>query len=471
MISVICSGMLKMAPSFVLARRKSSRTSEGTLRASRSPRPCWIAILSILQILSLVSCAAGNEPQSATELVFKHGKLTGDPRVMQSLLRDFERQHPGVTVREEVLPASTDQQHQYYAINLDSGHVPFDVFAVDVIWVPEFARAGWILSVDDLLLSSERNDYFVSALQAATFDGRLYAIPWYVDAGVLFYRRDLLARYGFGPPRTWPDLVHIVRTVLDGERNPALKGFLWPGKQYEGLVCAALEFIWGHGGTIMNPSGMADAGAGLSFMRGLVNDGISPPLVSTSDEEATRLLFGDGRAIFMRNWPYVWSLLEQDDSPLRGQVGLTALPSFPGYPSISTLGGWMLAVPNHGSQPRLAADLIAFLTSPKVQLQLALELGYHPARHSLYADPVLRRTHPSLEHLFPVFLAARPRPVTPYYLMLSQVLQPEFSAALVGRKTPEAALASVRKQMVNLGIGDPSQTDAGHTTEDRLVFR
>jgi multiple sugar transport system substrate-binding protein len=421
--------------------------------------------LSILQIFLIIACGAKNESGGTTTLVFKHGKLTGDPRVMQGLLREFERDHVGVTVQEEVLPASTDQQHQYYAINLDSPHVAFDVLAVDVIWVSEFARAGWIRSLENLLPSPDREDYFESTLEAATFRQNIYAIPWYIDAGVLYYRRDLLERYGFDRPRTWPDLVQIVRTVMEGERDPTLKGFLWSGKQYEGLVCVAFEFMWGHGGSIMDAAGIADAEAALVFMRNLVRDGISPELVSTADEETTRLLFGDGRAVFMRNWPYVWSLLQQHDSPLRGKIGVGTLPAFPGHRSASTLGGWMLATPTHAAHPQLAEEFIAFLSAPAIQQRLALELGYHPARRSLYDDPTLRRAHPALEDVFPVLLAARPRPVTPYYLMLSQILQPELSAAVVGRKTPKAALASVRKQMAHLGVENESSDHAAFGDE------
>ena len=372
-----------------------------------------------LSLFLFVSCVAGEPSASPTTLVFKHGKLTGDPRVMQNLLREFEAQHPGITVREEVLPASTDQQHQFYAINLDSGRVAFDVLAVDVIWVSEFARAGWIRTLDALLPASERDEYFSSAIEAATFHHQLYAIPWYIDTGVLYYRRDLLARYGFDAPTTWPELVHIVRTVSAGERNPALKGFLWTGKQYEGLVCVALEFIWSHGGTILDARRTGDAEAALTFMRQLVVDGISPELVSTSDEEATRLLFSDGRAIFMRNWPYVAALLEDADSPLRGQTGLAPLPAFPGHLSASALGGWMLAIPRQASHPELAAQFVRFLSAPATQRRLALQLGYHPARRELYSDPAMLAAQPALADLLRVFDAARPRPVTPYYLMLS----------------------------------------------------
>lgn len=409
------------------------------------------AITRLLLALALLAgCTAGPPPPSqepgTVTIVFKHGKFSGNPRAFEALLREFERRHPGLLVREEVLPASTDQQHQFYAVNLEGRSVSFDLLAVDVIWVQEFARAGWIADVDHLLPPVARGDSFPEAVRAATHGGRLHAIPWYMDAGLLYYRRDLLERYGFAPPRTWPDLVRIARTILDGERDPALKGFVWQGKQYEGLVCVAHEFVWGRGADLLNDETQG-AEQSVAFMRRLVaEEAVSPPSVATADEEAARHLFGAGRAIFMRNWSYAWTLLQQEGSPVKGRVGLSPLPSFPGYESVSVLGGWLLAVPRRASHAREAEALIEFLTSPEIQRRMALDLGYKPARRNLYQDAALLESQPWLRDLFPVLLAARPRPVTPYYLMLSQALQPELSAALVGTKSPQAALASARRQ-------------------------
>ncbi len=413
-----------------------------------------VALLLLYVSLTVLSCLQGGNDgasfASSTVVIFKHGKLSGDPRTFEALLREFERRHPGVLVREELLPSSTDQQHQFYAINLEDQRTTFDLLAADVIWVQEFARAGWVQDLDHLLPPLERDLYFPAAIQAATFEQHLHAIPWYMDAGMLYYRRDLLDRYGFSPPRTWPELVRIARTILQGERERTLHGFVWQGKQYEGLVCVALEFIWGHGANSLSEEDPG-AEAALTFMRNLiVRDKISPAMVLTADEEATRHLFGAGRALFMRNWPYAWPLFQQEGSPVRGKVGIAPLPSFPGYESASTLGGWMLAIPRRAAHQREAAQLIAFLTSPEIQRRMALDIGYKPARRDLYRDPALLQSQPWLRELAPVLLAARPRPLSPYYLMLSQALQPELSAALVGTKSPREALASAKRQMTHI---------------------
>lgn len=404
--------------------------------------------LSLYLGFLLCSCTPAMDASTPTAvLVFTHGKLSGDSRPLAALLSEFEAQHPGLKVREEVLPSSSDQQHQFYVMNLEGQSVPFDLLAIDIIWAQEFARAGWIQALDHLLAPSEREEYFPVALHAATFEGRLYAIPWYLDAGVLYYRRDLLERYGFAPPRTWPDLVRIARAIMDGEQDPDLRGFIWQGKQYEGLVCVALEFIRSNGSDLFADD-ESRAGAALRFMRGLIEpEGVAPLLVATADEEATRHLFGAGRAIFMRNWPYAWSLLQQEGSRVRGKVGLAPLPSFPGYHSAPTLGGWMLAIPKRARHPGEAQALIRFLTSGEIQRQIALQIGYNPSRRTLYHDPALLNARPWLAMLDPMLAEAKPRPITPYYLMLSQIWQPELSAVLVGTKQASAALASVRRQL------------------------
>lgn len=387
---------------------------------------------------------------ASTVLVFKHGRLSGDGQVLSELLREFEQHHPGVIVREEVLPASSDRQHQYYAMNLDGGTAPFDLLGVDTIWVHEFAKAGWLAPLDDLLSPSELHEFFPGPIHAATFEGRLYALPWYMDAGVLYYRQDLLERHGLGPPQTWPELVRTARVVLDAERDSTLAGFVWQGKQYEGLMCATMEVLWSYGADLWTGDPQR-AEAGLQFLRDTISQyGITPLSASMADEESARLLFGGGRALFMRNWPYAWSLLQQEGSLVRGKIGVVPIPSLPGYAGSSVLGGWLLAIPRHSPRQEMAGRLARFLTSRQVQSRIAMELGYNPTRLALYEDESMLRARPLLEDLYPIFLHARPRPLTPYYLLLSQSAQPEVSAVVVGRKTPRDALAAIRRQAERL---------------------
>jgi multiple sugar transport system substrate-binding protein len=417
------------------------------------------ALALVVPLVLLVSMGCPRVPEGKKDdivIVFKHGKIAGDPAQFRKLLDTFEQENPGLRVRDETLPASTDEQHQYYVINLEGKSADFDVLSMDVIWVPEFAGAGWLSKVSHLLAPGEEKAFFPGPLQAVTEKGKLYAIPWYIDAGVLYYRKDLLKKHGRPVPKTWKGLVETAREITQKEKG--LYGFIWQGKQYEGLVCNALEFIWSNGGEILDEGRpVLDSPQNIEavrFMRDLITTyGVTPALVTTAIEEPTRHLFGSGKVLFMRNWPYAWNIFEKEGSSVKGKVGVAPLPSFLGHPSASTLGGWQLGVNRYSRHPDEAEKLVRFLTSPAAQKTLALTIGYKPTRKALYKDPDLMRQQPFMTSLHGIFMHARPRPVTPYYMMLTQVLQPEFSAALVGIRTPEAALASAQKQALHI-LGD-----------------
>ena len=290
-------------------------------------------------------------------------------------------------------------------------------------------------------------------MQAVTVEGAVYAIPWYIDAGLLYYRKDLLQKYGFTPPKTWYQLVETAKAIT--AREPGIYGYVWQGKQYEGLVCNVLEFFWSNGGEVFRNNELVidstENRKALSFMHDLIAVyDVTPPLVLSSIEEPTRHIFGNGRALFMRNWPYAWNSFQQKGSPVRGKVGISPLPAFPGHESVSALGGWQLGVNRYSRHPDAAESLVRYLTSARIQKQLALTVGYNPTRKILYRDADLLRSQPLLADLYQVFINARPRPVTPYYMMLTDVLQPEFSAAVSGIKTSPEALDSAGKQIAHI---------------------
>ena len=372
---------------------------------------------------------------AATTLVFKHGKLFGDPHVLRALIDEFERAHPGVAVREETLPSSSDDQYQFYAINLQAGSDAFDVLAVDIIWVAGFARAGWLRA-----LPSE-GGFFEGPMEAVTWRGTVHALPWFVDAGLLYYRKDLVER----APRTWDELIAMARA-------PAVQGFVWQGKQYEGLVCNALEYLHSNRGAVLEGERVVldspQNREALALMAGLVHRyRVTPGSVTTMTEEPSRHVFGQGRALFLRNWPYAWRLFQDPSSGVHGKVGVAELPHFPGGRSAPTLGGWQLAVNAASRNHEIASSFVHFLTGEAAQKRLAMAYGFQPARLALYRDAELLAAQPFLGELERVFTNARPRPVTPQYVRVSQVLQSDFSAAISGRRTPQAALAHAQRRI------------------------
>lgn len=162
------------------------------------------------------------DAEGEVKLVFTHFKVPS-PDVLSGLIEAFERQNQGVKIVEEVLPASTDQQHQYYATALEGRSAAFDVFALDVIWIQEFARAGWLLDLTPRLGATRLAGFLPGPVEAATYNDQIYAVPWFANAGILYFRKDLLSKYGFAPPRTFKELSRQATTILEGEQDPDLK--------------------------------------------------------------------------------------------------------------------------------------------------------------------------------------------------------------------------------------------------------
>ena len=432
------------------------RTASGLWEAPRPRAIAGVARALLVSFSALIALSACAERQGATPpitLVFKHARILGQGNPIPRLIAEFEARHPGVRVKAEALPWNSDEQRQFFVINLEGGSPGFDVMMLDVVWVPEFARAGWLLDLTDRLAPDELRPFFPSAVEAATFGGRVWGLPWNMNVGMLYYRRDLLAKYGLAPPETWDELVAQAERIRMGERGQRLDGVLWQGKQYEGLVVNVLENLWANGTDLLGPGGAifpdpARAEAVLGFMRGLVERGVSPPWTTAADEELTRRAFGRGEAVFLRNWPYARDLLEQRDSQVRGKFGIAALPRHRnGVRGAGSTGGSHLAIHRGTRHPDLALELVRALTSEAAQRLMVTGAALYPTRVALYHAPDLVRDNPDLPAIAALTLAGRPRPVTPYYLTISALLQPELSAAIVGVKRPAVSVADARRAL------------------------
>ncbi|MBI4346244.1 MAG: ABC transporter substrate-binding protein [Elusimicrobia bacterium] len=384
-------------------------------------------------------------------MVFRHGNISGAKGAFRDILARFGEAE-GVEVRGEPLPMDAGQQHQLYAVNLQGGSEAFDVLAIDIVWIAEFARAGWLADLSQEWPARERRAFLPGTVEAAVYGGRAWAVPWFTDAGMLYYRKDLLSRHGLKPPTTWRELSEAALRVLGAERDPKLSGFVWQGRQYEGLVCNALEYVRSNGTRLLSPDGRwvadpARLAEALGFMSGLMKSGVTPRSALAADEESARHAFGNGNAVFMRNWPYAYALFSKPGSEIAGRFGVTALPRFDGGESSPTLGGWFLAVNRRSKRPELAARFARYMASEAVQREMFESFSLLPTRAGLYREPELVRKAPQLAAFRAGLAAAKPRPVTPFYASLSDILQSEISGVLAGLKTPARAVRDIEIQM------------------------
>ncbi len=389
----------------------------------------------------LAGCGGPSTRARPGRICFKHQPLWGDPAPFRAVLDGFRAAHPEIELVTEALPNASDIAHQFFLTSLESRAQDYDVFVLDVVWAAEFARAGWIADLSDAHPPERvRAEFLEGAADAVLLDGRTWAVPWYGDVGVLYRRVDWVPE----APRTPEELAEVARTIRARE---GVNGYVWQGRQYEGLVCNAYEAIWAHGGETLRGDALAlDTGAavaGVGYLRSLVTSGASPRSVTSMTEEDARRVFQSGGAAFMRNWPYALAEAEREGSPIRGKVAVSPLPDASGRPGSGALGGFDLAVNAHALPENrdAALALVRHLASLETSLTMAVAYGRNPTLRAAYDTRELAERAPGVAALREALERARPRPVSPFYPMLSDVLQSELSAAVSGIRTPEAALA------------------------------
>lgn len=336
----------------------------------------------------------------------------------------------GNTVRNFSPPGGFGEKIALYRQLFAAKSSDVDVLIVDGTW-PGILKDH----LTDLKPYSKgiEKQHFTAMVQNNTVNGQLMAMPWFTDSGLLYFRKDLLAKYGETVPATWAELTRIAQKIQSTERNKGkndFHGFVFQGKAYEALTCFTLELVGGHGGgTIMDLQGNItinnpQAAKALDLAASWIGT-ISPIGVLNYEEEEARGVFQNSNALFMRNWPYAWALMEKDDSPVKGKVGIAKLP---GQPSTAALGGWQLAVSKYSQHPAEAADLVMYMTSAKVQKIRAIGNSLNPTLPELYKDKDIIAANEFMSSLSDVFANSVPRPATLTGLKYPQVSQSIYNA-------------------------------------------
>jgi multiple sugar transport system substrate-binding protein len=409
--------------------------------------------VAVLFMLLFARTLAAKEPQTIVFLTWKPNQ----PEVWDSLIEQFHRENPQIRVKVQVGPHSSTEYHAVVTQRLKNKDTSVDVFFMDVIWPPEFASAGWALDLTSRFSKDEQKAFLSPTIKANTYRGNIYGVPCYLGAGVFYYRRDLLDKYKFNPPRSWSEMLSQGQAIIEGERDTTIHTFSAQFKQYEGLVCNMLEFIWSHGGNVVDPKSRSvllyrkDSVAAVTFVREKIIEKAAPRGAVNYEEPESLELFVQGRAIFHRNWPYAWAVAnDPEKSRIAANVGVGALPAFEGHNSASTLGGWQFAISRWSQHPDAAWEFVKFMTSFDSQKRLALNGGLAPTRIKVYDDPQVKEEMPHLKSFLPAFKTARPRPMSPLYPMISSELQRFFSQAIAGsrpdiRNLAKAASAKIEK--------------------------
>jgi trehalose/maltose transport system substrate-binding protein len=360
-------------------------------------------------------------------------------------------------------PNSATERLALYQQILAANSADIDVFQIDVIW-PGILGSHFI-DLAEHIDQETIDQHFEAIIENNTIDDALVAMPWFTDAGVLYYRTDLLEKYGKEPPTTWQELTEIAREIQEGERadgNDRMLGFVFQAKAYEGLTCDALEWIDSFGGgqivaedgsiTINNEK----AAAALELAATWIGD-IAPEGVLNYAEEESRGVFQSGNAVFMRNWPYAWALGNAPDSPIAGKIGVDQLPKG-GADGKHTgvLGGWQLAVSKYSENAELAVDLVRHLTSAEEQKRRAIEGSYNPTIAALYQDQEILEATPFFGELYETFTNAVARPSRVSGEKYNQVSSEFFNAVhavLSGKTDASSSLEELEGKLDRLSRG------------------
>lgn len=396
-------------------------------------------------------------PAAAATLTMACDSIGHGARVCEEGVRAWEKKS-GHRVKMLSLPPSSSERLILYRQLLAVQSPLIDVLTIDIVWPGILAESLIDLSGP---AASTIKGHFPAIVKSNTVEGRLIAMPWFTDAGLLYYRKDLLEKYKQTIPRTWAELTATASLIQHSERSSGQRhmwGYVWQGRPYEGLTCDALEWIVSHGGgSIVEPSGAVTVDnpatiAALRMAKSWIGD-ISPTSVLGAREEESRAMFQSGNAVFLRNWPYVWSVVNAPDSPVRNKVGIAVLPRGANGAAGATLGGHQLAVSKYSRHSDLAIELVMFLTGRGEQKRRAIKLGVSPTIGSLYQDAQLLAMNPYQETLRAAAASATPRPSTVTgrkYEQVSTEVWKTVSGVLAEGKDPASSVKALDARLNTL---------------------
>ncbi len=389
----------------------------------------YLILLLVASLFFTISWAYSTQPKVINILMpAPFADSTSD------LIKRYNDEHrQNIQIKVTRGPRETEAVSDLAISSLLLGRSSFDLILMDVTWLPKYAAAGWIAPLDSFIEKADWESLALGARIGNSYKGKIYRWPLAADMGLLYWRKDLMKN----PPRTPEELIDIsLKLQNEGKVN---YGYVWQGRQYEGLSCVFLEILNGFGGKWINNSGDVSIGSNQSkeaakWLRDLIDTGVSPNAVTNFSENESLQIFSSGQAALMRNWPYAWAELQKPSSVVKNKVGVTTMVAKKGYETTSTLGSWGLSILSTSDKKEESYNVISYLTSEDAQKELFEKNGYTPTSTSIFKNEKLIKDFPILNALGNALEVAKPRPQTPLYAQLSDVLQRELSSILTENK-------------------------------------
>jgi multiple sugar transport system substrate-binding protein len=367
------------------------------------------------------------------------GKDTSGAQIESVKLFNQKFASQGLRAKLLEFPESADEQRNQFIQRQEAKSGECDIFYSDVIWTAEFAGQKWLLDTTEYV-NQRKGEFIPSTLETIKFDGEKYwGVPKQTDAGFLYYRTDQVDSV----PPTW-------QAVYDEAKQA--NGIVYQGAAYEGLTVDYLELAFAAGGKVLSDDGKkseinSDANIkALQFMVDGIKSGAAPKAVTTYMEEPARRAFENGRATFMRNWPYAYALGQKADK-VKGKFKVAPYPEFEGGGKAGILGGHNLVISAFSKNPEGAMVLIDYLTAPEAIKRDAAEYSLAPVLNETYEDADVKKALPFSDELKQAVAQAKPRPVSPVYTQISSAIYKNVNQALSGQQSPEEALKKADEEI------------------------
>jgi multiple sugar transport system substrate-binding protein len=408
-------------------------------------------------ILSLAACNSSSSSGSSNNassngpvtITFSFDQGIGKPA--QKIVDEYNASQSKYKVKTNILPQDANVVHDDFVNKLASGDKSVDVMALDVVYVSEFASAGWLTDLTPYIDKSAQSKFLPGTIDAATYQKKLVAAPWFTNASALFYRKDVLDQLGIKPPTTYQGWMDLESKVKGVNGVQYLADF--QAAQNESLVCNWVEYVANNGGTVLDEKGKpvvnsANNVEATQTMLDLVKK--APTGVTTYAEPESEQVFLDGKALFLRDWSGFWSQAQKDGSKVKDKVGVTTLPIGPkGTDPHSTLGGLDLIINKSIDDQHKAAavDFIKYLTSEKTQKEMNLIAAQPPVIQSVYKDPEVLKVNPFYKDFFNIIMNGKARPMSPKYAKVSDSIQRNVHSALTGQVPVKIALDKAQSEI------------------------
>jgi multiple sugar transport system substrate-binding protein len=406
---------------------------------------------------SAAGCTSGASPAGSAPSTNEIGPITlaigkDNSGWVQGVITGWNKRYPNQKVTLLLLPEASNDQLAQLVANLQAKSDEYDVIDMDVIWTAEFASNGWIIPLPESQFPLK--DFLKPAVDTAMYQGRLYAVPDYSNADLLYYRKDVLAKAGQRPPKTWAQLAQLAETVAP---KYGLDGYAGTFAPYEGLTVNFATAVQSAGGSIMSAGDnkitvdSPQALEGLQFLVSGFQRGWIPKVALTYEEESSQAAFEAGKFLFLDNWPDVYAALSVPGpgNNVYDKFWFTALPG-PRGPGSSSLGGANLAISAYSQHQRTALNFIKYMTDLTNEKEMLERGSFPPVWTQLYTDPGLVRSYPYLPVLEHAINSAQPRPAISNYDQASLAISSSVYQALTHQKQPRQALAEMAAQLTQI---------------------